>query len=294
MNIYPSKNRTGTRAGVYYAVFIAVFIVVTFLLQTVASLFSKRGSAVYYAVSSLSAPISLATVLILAKKFFSESESAANLCGVKKYSRSFTGIAVILSFGMLFGLGFINDAFVKLLKTVGINTPDIPFSISGAGEFILCIFSLCVIPAVSEELFFRGVLLSSLKNSGIIAASLVSALFFAVYHCSPAQLVYQFIFGFMLAVLARRANSVLPSIIAHFLNNIAVLSLYYFKVYLDVYNPLYIILGIGYLAVFSFVLTIFKTEKRVHDKKSVTEAFVPFGIIGLAICVLIGALDLFL
>lgn len=116
---------------------------------------------------------------------------------------------------------------------------------------------------------------------------LVSALFFAVYHCSLSQFFYQLVFGFFLAALTLRAGNVFPAVISHFLNNFAVLSFNYFNVAIDFYSIAFILSGLTFLAAFSFILMIFKTGGTKKVKGETLSAFFPFGILGVIVCALI-------
>jgi membrane protease YdiL (CAAX protease family) len=84
---------------------------------------------------------------------------------------------------------------------------------------------LAVLPPLCEELLFRGVLARSLATRlPIWAAVGLSALLFSAYHLSLVQAPATFTLGLVFAMLAIRADSIVPSVIAHALNNaIAVL-----------------------------------------------------------------------
>jgi sodium transport system permease protein len=77
-----------------------------------------------------------------------------------------------------------------------------------------------VMPAVCEEILFRGVLARSLGNSlplGLAAG--ISAVVFSAYHLSLVQALPTLTLGLMLGLVAIRADSALPSIAAHACNN---------------------------------------------------------------------------
>ena len=77
-----------------------------------------------------------------------------------------------------------------------------------------------VVPAVCEEILFRGVLARALAGRwSLVGAAAMSALVFAAYHLSIVQALPTLTLGFLLAVIAIRADSVLPTIVAHALNN---------------------------------------------------------------------------
>lgn len=79
---------------------------------------------------------------------------------------------------------------------------------------------VAVIPAVSEELLFRGFLFSGLRGAGRVrTAILASAAVFAVFHFIIFKFAVTFVLGAILAYLCWRSRSIVPGIIAHALNN---------------------------------------------------------------------------
>jgi len=86
--------------------------------------------------------------------------------------------------------------------------------------------TLAIIPALCEELVFRGVLARGLATRlPPIAAAAIAALMFSAYHMSPLQALPTFLLGIVLGVLALRARSVIPAMIAHALNNALVIAM---------------------------------------------------------------------
>jgi len=85
----------------------------------------------------------------------------------------------------------------------------------------LVIFAL--MPAITEELAFRGYILSGLRRSHSEATSiLLSALLFGILHVLISlfqQLFGAVLLGLVLAVLALRTGSLWPGVLFHFLNN---------------------------------------------------------------------------
>ena len=84
---------------------------------------------------------------------------------------------------------------------------------------------ICVLPAVLEEILFRGLIALDLSFLGIVRSALLSAALFALYHFSPAKTLYQFVLGFVFALVALKSGSVIPGMILHFVNNLVVLIL---------------------------------------------------------------------
>ena len=92
------------------------------------------------------------------------------------------------------------------------------------------ILSITLVAPVLEECLFRGAIEGHLlKKMKPWAAILISALLFGIVHMNPAQVVYASLIGIVLGWLYWRSGSVLPSIVAHVLNNtIAVIGMRYY------------------------------------------------------------------
>jgi membrane protease YdiL (CAAX protease family) len=81
----------------------------------------------------------------------------------------------------------------------------------------LTLLVAAVLPGIGEELFFRGLLQRAVGRGAL--AILISGVVFAVFHVDPHHVVATLPIGFYLAWLAARADSSIPSIIAHAANN---------------------------------------------------------------------------
>jgi membrane protease YdiL (CAAX protease family) len=82
------------------------------------------------------------------------------------------------------------------------------------------LLAIALLPAIVEELVFRGVFLRALAKRFVPAAAIVIAsIVFAVYHVLPAQIVSTFGLALALGYLTLRADSVVPAMVAHLLNN---------------------------------------------------------------------------
>ena len=110
---------------------------------------------------------------------------------------------------------FISWLTSLILSYFGENgTPDV------SGNIILVIFTHAALTAVMEEALFRYIPLSYLTPYSKWGAVLFSALFFALAHCNLYQIPYAFIAGVIFAVLDIAFNSIIPSLIIHFVNNL--------------------------------------------------------------------------
>lgn len=95
-------------------------------------------------------------------------------------------------------------------------------------HLFLAIFTFGIIPPICEELLFRGVILQGLKSKGIIFATIISSLMFAIFHLSAEQFIYPLLFGIFLALVMLKTNNIVYCILIHAVNNIlSVLSTYF-------------------------------------------------------------------
>lgn len=77
-----------------------------------------------------------------------------------------------------------------------------------------------LVPAVVEEMCFRGLLLGSMRTTGKRwLGLLVTAAAFALFHFLVYRMAITFVLGLLLAYLSWQSRSVFPGMIAHFMNN---------------------------------------------------------------------------
>lgn len=76
-----------------------------------------------------------------------------------------------------------------------------------------------VAPGICEEVMFRGFMMRFYEGYGKIAAVLISAFLFAVFHLDPFKLVQVMLLGTLLGYLTIRSGSIYNSMFSHFINN---------------------------------------------------------------------------
>lgn len=113
-----------------------------------------------------------------------------------------------------------------------INSQDVPntlgFTIDNFGSFLLVVFLLAFLPAVCEELVFRGVIYNGLRQKfSTLLSVLISAGLFTLIHFSIYKTFYQFILGVMLALLVHYTGNIIYSMIYHFVNNFTIILINY-------------------------------------------------------------------
>lgn len=84
--------------------------------------------------------------------------------------------------------------------------------------FLLSMIVIAILPAVCEELLFRGIILSTQKSAGF-GAVLISAVYFGVMHNDIRIFISVFILGMVLGTVTLSTGSVFAAMIVHFFNN---------------------------------------------------------------------------
>ncbi len=80
--------------------------------------------------------------------------------------------------------------------------------------------TFAVLAPLVEELIFRGLLYGWIESRwGSMVALVVSSLAFAGAHYEPAHILLVLPLGFVFGWLRRRTNSLMPSLVAHIVNN---------------------------------------------------------------------------
>lgn len=96
--------------------------------------------------------------------------------------------------------------------------------------FVVAIIVVAIIPAFTEELFFRGLILDGLnRNYTKRKAILISALLFGIIHLNPWQFLSGFIGGLFSAWICINTNSICLGIYIHLFNNALYTTIVKFK-----------------------------------------------------------------
>lgn len=111
---------------------------------------------------------------------------------------------------------------------------------SGGPELLVQFLALCVMPAIAEELLFRGAFQGLMRPCGSAAAIFAPALLFGVLHLDLAQGLTAFACGVFLGWLAERSGSILPGMLLHLVNN----ALAFLTIYLRYYAPAEVSFGV--------------------------------------------------
>jgi sodium transport system permease protein len=147
---------------------------------------------------------------------------------------NYIALAVLLAFAL-------HPIMVELTQYIhrGLTQPkwitDQIRQLLGSGQSIWWQIALvALLPAVCEEIAFRGFILSGLmRRMSPGTAIVVSAFLFGFFHINPQQLLPATILGCVLGLVATRSGSLLPGILFHVTNNSLALCMANLQGYLE-------------------------------------------------------------
>ncbi|MEG2110325.1 CPBP family intramembrane glutamic endopeptidase [Clostridium sp.] len=118
----------------------------------------------------------------------------------------FVCIPIMNFFGLLSSMFFENN--VGNLMTSIVGTP-----------YIVLLLLIAVMPAITEEITLRGIVLSGYDGKSKFKSALIVGLFFGIFHLDAQQFLYATVLGFILAYVVRATGSIYSSMIMHFVLN---------------------------------------------------------------------------
>lgn len=116
-------------------------------------------------------------------------------------------------------------------------------------EKVLYVLAVSLVPALAEEFAFRGVLMGVLRKYGDAFAIISSSVLFAAMHGNISQIPFAFILGLIFALIDCKTNSIIPSIIIHFLNN-------FYAVMMEFLQESYLISNKTFYIIYFTIITI--------------------------------------
>ncbi len=281
------------QGGLSFSFLMAFYVIITFFVQTILLLITKNTSVLYIAICSILSSLAIAGVIVYQCYF---RKRTLKVLSVNRFSPKAFIPTVLLCLGMFLGLGFVNVKFSEIMRDLGVKISQPTIPLHNFWQFLLFTLTLAILPAIFEELFFRGLLLNSLEGHGTITKVVTVGICFALYHCNLGQFIYQFIYGVAFCLLALYAKSTLPCIIAHFINNFVIILCEYLGIYIDLFNPILIAIGlVALIGFFTFTCVLNKRkENKKTTQKGIVEFYILYGLLGILICALMIVTSLFM
>ncbi len=109
---------------------------------------------------------------------------------------------------------FIDDFLPSLNKSTVYIAID-----NDAGNFLLVLLATAVMPAICEEIGYRGYIYSSLSGYGHLSAVLVSSVIFGLMHSDFSSVIFAFFCGLLFGCIRKTSGIFILTVIVHFMNN---------------------------------------------------------------------------
>lgn len=130
-------------------------------------------------------------------------------------------LAQLVVIGLSFSL--MSNYVVSLVDNTfglfGIENNGGTFDVGDQPNILLYVLVVAILPAFAEEFAFRGVVMGVIRPYSEGLAILISSAAFALMHGNFVQMPFTFCCGLVFGFIVVKTNSLLPSILIHFLNN---------------------------------------------------------------------------
>ncbi len=209
--------------GLAFSAAVIINLIVSLIASAIIGASGIAGTDAAKYISYAVSPVAIAVTLILALCLC--KQPARQVMPVKCHPKYYL-IGLMLIFGLLFSLSSLNEYLIKLFELMGyVRRQNTVPDLSG-WNLLPAILVIAVLPAILEEILFRGIVLNNIESqAGSVASVFLVGLIFSLYHASVEQTIYQFICGCLFTLLAVRSKSLLPTVVIHFINNALILIL---------------------------------------------------------------------
>lgn len=165
--------------------------------------------------------VELALLYLPARRFI-EKYGGKHAFGLVRVSFAEIAWALFLGVGAFFAAAALNSITQLILRSLNTNMEQLIVALPVAQGWRLyaLLLLMAVIPAIAEEIMFRGALLGAWKPSGAKRALWHTALLFSLIHLQPNNLPALLFLGLVLGSVSLETGSVYPAIVIHGVNNL--------------------------------------------------------------------------
>ena len=187
------------------------------ILLRVLSLFSFEYSQLVYSAVSI--------VLLLGGSFILKIFAEKKIRLIRFFKLRFAKqkdipIVFWMTLTVISGSFMLNILSLDLISAMGLDIEGNMLAAYDTENMWLSLLTLAVIPAIFEELFFRGATMSVLSKEKTAATIFISATLFALAHGSLYLILSSFFAGIVFGITVYLTDSIYTSMLTHFLNNI--------------------------------------------------------------------------
>ena len=140
------------------------------------------------------------------------------------YARRVSGgrWVIALFVGLFFAIfaNLVANWFANFLTQFGVPMPEFPETVQpNVPSLLLNLLSTAVLPAIFEEMIFRGYILQTLRPHGDGIAVVVTAALFGLLHGNILQIPFAFILGLIMGYVCVQTENIWVAVLIHFANN---------------------------------------------------------------------------
>lgn len=176
---------------------------------------------VYYLVQILYSILSLVVPFAIGGQLVKKIQKRKQLFNWE-HAEDQTLFYVSIAFGFLALIlaNVTTSILTGLLQEYGVtfDDPELPMPTT-LSEYIIMTLATVIVPAFTEEIAFRGVILHSFRKYGDLFAVGMSSLLFACMHGNMTQMPFALILGFVMGLLVVCTDSIWTGIAIHLFNN---------------------------------------------------------------------------
>ncbi len=229
----PAETRQLKKSSTFVAFVLLAMMFVDFLL-TVASQFGLLQGVLQWA--NTHEKVMLLNMIVYVVYLAVPAVAVALIGGYrqspfasKRVSGGMLGISVVGGMAIAIFANMVASWLMNWLTMLGVPEPEMPDLLQPTLiSLLLNIVSTAVLPALIEEMIFRGYILGALRPHGDGLAIVLSAALFGLFHGNVLQIPFAFILGLVMGYLTVQADSIWPAVLLHFTNNLMSVLLSFF------------------------------------------------------------------
>lgn len=192
----------------------------------------------------------------------------------------------LIGFFLWFISVMLGNISIEAFSSVGIKIVSGESPVTGMGLAVYAVYT-CIVAPVTEELFYRGMMLRVFSKANQRFGILCTALMFGLGHGNIPQFILGFILGIFFAHITLRHNSIIPAMIVHAVLNTMNMALSMIEF---TQHEMELLVNIGMTVAFAGLLTLlfFRARNRMplaSPAQVSRGAIVAAGSIGMVLCV---------
>lgn len=195
---------------------INIIYLITVLISIFGSFFT---SYIYIATNNMIYTLLASQVLLILPALVYIISNKFDLRKTIRFNKiKFSNVLLIILFSYLAIplMNLINLISLLFVKNNIQNTVEL---IIKENPLYLSLLSIALIPCIFEETVYRGIFYNEYRKVNVINGILLSALLFALLHMNFNQFFYAFVMGIIFVILIEATDSVISSMIMHFIIN---------------------------------------------------------------------------